>query len=469
MIFKPSYVESREGRFLLPKVVKATGSSCLCEEIFAELWHSFSFEKSVVEVTPADGFVFKVGEAETPDLKDFDFAISAQPSGIAVAAKDARELRHAFFTLLDMIKIDIDDDDAVSLDCCLVRERARIPTRMVHFCVFPETELWELERFVRFAAALRYTHVIVEFWGMLKYDCLRELAWESAYTKEQIAPIVEEARKLGIALVPMFNHWGHAAGSRVKHGKHVVLDQNPALEGYFTDYGWCWNIKKPKVKALLSKIRDELFALFPDSEYFHVGCDEAYGFDLTKRENCDLITDYLNEISESVKEKGKRLIAWGDMFIHKSCDFNPENNYTCLCPTSESQDYLLSRLDRDIVIADWQYDSKYAPIETSAVFKNAGFDVMICPWDRSLENVIACTETAKSERLFGILHTTWHILSSGMPMVTVAAVRCYSDELNFAFGTRSTATAALLRRVYPSNGIYSRTGWSKKQIDDITD
>ena len=76
MIFTPSYREMREGKYLLPKVVKATASSCLCEEIFAELWQSFSFGKSVVEVTPADGFVFKVGEAECPDLMDFDFAIS---------------------------------------------------------------------------------------------------------------------------------------------------------------------------------------------------------------------------------------------------------------------------------------------------------------------------------------------------------------------------------------------------------
>ena len=468
MVFTPSYIEKSEGRFLLPKEVKSTGASCLCEGIFAELWQNFSFGYSSLEVSSADCVTFKIGEAETPDLLDADYAISVEPSGIAVVGKDERELRRAFFTLLDMIKIDEEDDEAVSVDCCLVRERAKLSTRMVHFCVFPETELWELWRFVRLAAVLRYTHVIVEFWGMLKYDCLRELAWESAYSKLDIAPIVAEAKTLGVALVPMFNHWGHAAGSRVRHGKHVVLDQNPALESYFTDYGWCWDIKKTKVKQLLSKIRDELCDLFPDSDYFHVGCDEAYGFDLTKKENCDLITDYLDEINKSVKEKGRRLIVWGDMFIHNSPDLNPENKYTCSCPTSDSHSYLLSRLDRDIVIADWQYDSKHVPVETSAVLKNAGFDVMLCPWDRSLDNVIACTETAKHDDLLGIIHTTWHTLSSGMPMVTVAAVGCCSDELKFAFGTRSTSTAALLRKVYPAKGNYSRAGWSKKQIDDIT-
>ena len=111
MFFKPSYIEMREGKFLLPKSVKATGASCLCEKIFTELWQSFSFGKSVAEVTPCDDLFFKVGEAECPDLMDFDFAISALPSGIAVVAKNEHELRHAFFTLLDMIKIDEEDDE----------------------------------------------------------------------------------------------------------------------------------------------------------------------------------------------------------------------------------------------------------------------------------------------------------------------------------------------------------------------
>ena len=47
---------------------------------------------------------------------------------------------------------------------------------MIHFCVFPETTLFEFRRFVRFCGVLGYTHFIPEFWVSLKYDALKELA-----------------------------------------------------------------------------------------------------------------------------------------------------------------------------------------------------------------------------------------------------------------------------------------------------
>ena len=69
---------------------------------------------------------------------------------------------------------------------------------------------------------------------MLKMDCLAELAWPFAHTKEEIRPLIEEARALGMEVIPMFNHLGHASANREMYGKHVVLDQNPKLEYLFT-------------------------------------------------------------------------------------------------------------------------------------------------------------------------------------------------------------------------------------------
>ena len=60
------------------------------------------------------------------------------------------------------------------------------------------------------------------------------------------------------------------------HGKHVVLDQDSSLQSYFSDEGWRWDIKKPKVRKLLRSIREELMELCGDSGYFHIGCDESY-------------------------------------------------------------------------------------------------------------------------------------------------------------------------------------------------
>ena len=244
-------------------------------------------------------------------------------------AENEKDLIYGFMTLLDRFKaIDHDENLAIEVECCQIKEKPLIGNRMGHFCIFPETELWELQRFVRFCAALKYTHVVLEFWGMLKLDCMSELSWSHGYTKEQIKPIIKEANDLGLEIIPMFNHWGHASGSRVMHGKHVVLDQNPMLQTYFSEDGWCWDIKKPKVRKLLSQIRAELTEICGNGRYFHIGCDEAYNFELTK-ENMDFICDYINDISDEMTSLGRRIIAWGDMLLYRHPYYNSNNKYAC--------------------------------------------------------------------------------------------------------------------------------------------
>ena len=334
----------------------------------------------------------------------------------------------------------------------------------MHFCIFPETEIWELQRFVRLCGALKYTHVVLEFWGMLQYDCMKELAWSHAFTKEQIKPIVKEALDLGLEIIPMFNHWGHASASRVGFGKHVVLDQNPRLQTYFSEDGWCWDIKKPKVRALLRSIREELCELCGNGQYFHVGCDEAYGFDFSK-ESMDLICDFLSEISRDMNGKGRRIITWGDMFLSKHPEFNPNNRYSdCNNPSLETEQYMLGRLDRSVIIADWQYFTTIAPIETSSVFQNAGFDCLTCPWDRGLAQTRAAVTAVKEQQLMGFLQTTWHSISGRMPFITLAAMGGFESIDTYDTNYINTRTAALLRKAFPTHGDYQKCGWNKRQV-----
>lgn len=264
----------------------------------------------------------------------------------------------------------------------------------------------------------------------------------------------------------MFNHWGHASAGRVMHGKHVVLDQNPALQTYFSDDGWCWDIRKPKVKELLYKIRNELCDLCGSGGYFHIGCDEAYNFELTK-ENMDLLCDYINGINEEMRLQNRRVIVWGDMFLYRHSHYNPNNKYTCNAPTAESEQYMLGRLSRALIIADWQYDAKQSPVETASVFAQAGFDCLLCPWDRGADQMNSIISTVKEQKLMGVLHTTWHTLSKGTPYVTHAAVGSF-EGIDACVPRRIlTNTAALLRKVLPADGDYEKSGWSKIQLDSL--
>lgn len=467
MIFNLKNTTNTEDAFTFFGDVNATSHPCLNKAIIKDFWHSFTFQSSTLSIDESDDYVFMIGNAKQISLDGCDYSINVEPCGICVYAKSENDLIRGFMTLIDRFHaIDRGDTLAIEAKCCCIKGKPIVQNRMVHFCIFPETELWELERFVRFCGALKYTHVVLEFWGMLCYDCMKELSWKHAFTKEQVKPIIQQANDLGLEIIPMFNHWGHASASRVMHGKHVVLDQNPMLQTYFSDDGWCWDISKPKVKALLHKIRDELCELCGDGSYFHIGCDEAYGFGFTK-EDMDMICDYINGIADEMRSQNRRVIVWGDMFLYRHPSYNPENKYACNAPTAEAEAYMLERLSKDLIIADWQYEAKRSPVETSAVFARAGFDCLLCPWDRGVPQMNSVISTVNEQSLMGFMHTTWHTLASGMQYVVLAAVEGFDGTGACTMREARANAAAIWRKVMYVEGDYAKAGWSRRDINNM--
>ena len=467
MVFHPKNTVNNGGRFTFFGNVNAIAHPCLDKNIIKEFWHNFTFQCSTLTVCQSNDFIFLIGNAKPLSLDGCDYSINIEPDGICVCAKNEKDLIRGFMTLIDQFHaLDCNGALSVELDCCQIKDKPIIQNRMVHFCIFPETEIWELQKFLRLCGALKYTHVVLEFWGMLKYDCMKELSWSQGFTKEQIAPLIREAYDLGLEIIPMFNHWGHASAGRVIHGKHVVLDQNPALQTYFSDDGWCWDFSNPKVKELLRNIRDELCELCGSGSYFHIGCDEAYGFGFTK-EDMDTICDYINGIADEMRSKNRRVIVWGDMFLYRHPHYNPNNKYICSATTAEAEAYMLERLSKELIIADWQYETTEAPVETASVFTGVGFDCLLCPWDRGEPKMNSVISTVSEQPLMGFMHTTWNTLSKGMPYVTYAAVGSFEGVDACDLSRIRTSTAALLRKVLPASGDYKKAGWSKNQVGDL--
>ena len=467
MLFKPKHLVKTDEKFVFSGNVAAVAHPCLCRNVIREFWNGFTFHTSTLHVTESEEYRFKIGNTSPLPLDGHAFSIHIERDGICLNAENEKDLLQGFMVLVDRFQmIDTDNETAIAVDCGEIKDTPIMQTRMVHFCILPETELWELRRFIRFAAALRFNYIILEFWGMLKYDCMKELAWSHGFTKEEIKPILDEAHDLGLEIIPMFNHWGHATAARVMHGKHVVLDQNPTLQSYFSEDGWCWDISKKKVKDLLRQVREELCDLCGAGKYFHIGCDEAYNFSMT-RENMDFICSFINEVSAEMKEQGRRVIAWGDMFLYKYPHYNPKNEYVCHAPTAEDEAYLLSRISRDVILADWQYDATESPVETALTFQKAGFDTLLCPWDCSEAKVKSCINTVKDHNLTGMLHTTWHTLSKNMSFVTIAALGGLQDVTDYKPRHARTHTAALMRKVYFVNGDYEKAGWGKFEVGTL--
>ncbi len=472
-MFKPDYERISDGYFTFGTKVSAAAHHCLNNESIKSFWKGFCCQSSEVEISSCDELIFSVGKAARPSLNGMQYAVNVESTGICVVGSSKKGLINGFMTLLHQIKVKtITDGEAVfEIKCGEFREKPNFENQMIHFCIFPETELWELERFIRLCAALKYSHIVIEFWGMLKYDCMKELGWSHAFSKEEIRPLIHMANELGIEIIPMFNHWGHASASRAIHGKHVVLDQNPRLQPLFSDDGWTWDIQNPDTIQLLRKIRAELIELCGDGRYFHLGCDEAYNVEITS-ENYTVLTDYLNQISDELSACGRRAVIWGDMLIKERDTFNKNNRYTASCESEELEQSILAELDKRIVIADWQYNVKEAPVETALIFKETGFDTILCPWDTAFKQnpIVPCADTTIEHGLFGMMHTTWNTLSIGMPDVSVAAYTAWNKYNKDDIPDRAfflTNTAKIMRRVFPVNGDYKKAGWADRQISPI--
>lgn len=466
MFFDPQNISYTDGFFRISKKVKAVAHPILCKDVFAMLWNGFCFRSSEIELAPTDALVFRIGNVSALPTENDDYSVHITPDGVCVAATNERNLLYGFYAFLD--RICMEEKENVTARACCFSEKAKIKRRMAHFCVFPETDLWELERFIRVCAVLKYTHLIVEFWGMYAYKCLPALSWKNAYTAEQIKPLVNMAHTLGLEVVPMFNCLGHASAGRVMHGKHVVLDQKPELQYLFDETGWYWRYATEPVEALQKEICDELCTLCGDGEYFHIGCDEIYGFDYSE-ESIQRVCGHINRVAADLKKKGRKTILWADMFLHRGAEYDPQNLYTAACPSKEKAEYMLSLLSKDVIMADWQYDCPHYPVETSRFLKEHGFTTMLCPWDTSLQKSNACLEAVKKDELYGLIHTTWHTLSSGMMYVGKVARAFYSDEKDKRDADHPlhlTHMAEILRKVWFADGVYHEAGWSKIEVGD---
>lgn len=437
----------------------------LCNSLMKSMWKSFCARTGEIDFLATDKFELVLGEAVAPVLaENCDYALSITEAGAAVSASSKENLAKGYFDLLKRIKIKKTDSGIVFYaEECFVEKKFPVKFRGIHFCIFPETSLITLNKLIRFCAALQYTHINLEFWGMLKFDCLKELAWENAHTKEEVKAIIKEIRQLGMEPIPMFNHFGHASGSRVHGGKHVVLDQNPALCYLFGENGWNWNYKSEEVLQLQSQIRKELYEVFGEGEYINIGFDEAYGYG-DNVDTADEIALFLKNTVNQVLNEGRRPIIWGDMLLNRELLASvDENDYICSAMEKVIAEKLINALDKRVIIADWQYNTKKAPVKTVDYFKALGFEVLGCPWE-SVENALSVSETVCNSDALGVLETTWHTLRKDYDAIYAVSAYCCGEPIPRNRAEYWLKIAALLRSVNEKYNGYLECGWVEEQI-----
>lgn len=446
--------------FVIKNKVCATADSKMNNVITKQLWQKFCIEDSEIEITAGEKNTFVIGNVQLPELKaECEYAICVTSDGVAIVGKDYPSLMRGFYALL--MKIEYTEQ---SLTIRAVNENGnyRIKNRMIHICVFPENDLYFIKKLIRLSALCQYTHIVIEFWGMLKYDCLKELAWPNAFSKSQAKELIDECRMLGIEPIPMFNQLGHATACRLVYGKHVALDQNPRLQYLFTPDGWAWNIHSDKVAKLLRDIRAELYELFGEGEYMHIGCDEAYYYTRCDEERKKM-PEFLKKLTDEVVAEGRRPMLWMDMLLERG-KYDQDAKATATCKPEEVE-VLQGALNPKTVMVDWQYDIAETPIKSHLSLKDNVCDAMGAPWyDRG--NYTASVNTIAEHNMFGVMMTTWHTLYDKMPSILGCAKQCGAKTFTWSdYSGLREETATLMRRVSFEGNTYADCGWCKEQIE----
>ena len=437
---------------------------CGCDvDLMSELMRGFLYGDAKFEIrNDCKEYLIAIGNMPSRYNVEGEFLLNICEEGVTLTGENFAAMMRGFMTFLQKITYHA-DTDSFCVPCGVTKGVPDIEFRSVHLCVFPETKLSFLQKCIRTCGVLKYTHIIMEFWGMLQFDCMKELGWQHAYTKKEVAPLIHEANAMGMEVIPMFNHLGHASASRVAYGKHVVLDQNPALAKLFCSEGWEWDFTNPRVREILHDVRTELIELCGPGKYFHLGCDEAYSFLISgKWHMAEKFAEFINEIQEELQLSGRRAIIWGDMLLPKEIFADDKYEFFMAGDMAEG---LCENLNRNIIVADWQYDVKQIPWKSAFMFREKGFDVICCPWKDGTSAVGTVTE----ERMFGIMQTTWHTLGREFPMMVELGLRAYdhhdADRLLGNKALRRLYAAELQRKVLFVNGAYEEAGWNERQME----
>ena len=452
--------------YYINELTRAKAPRQMHNETIRNLWHHFTFTECQIEFSEGEEFLFQIGNVTPPNLcEDKEYAYRVTENGVAVIANSYASLVRGYCDLLMQISVDYANSARLCIRCQEKEDAFTIQNRMIHFCIFKDTDKLRFRKLVRLAGVLGYTHLVLEFWSTYKFKCLDEYGWEGTYTKEEIFELIREIREFGMEPIPMINHLGHASGSRITGGKHAVLDQNPKLHRLFMPDGWCWNIFYPETLEILKKMRHELYELFGDCQYFHAGLDEAYYFSVNSELRATL-PDYLSSVANEILAEGPRPMLWMDMFLPKESG----TGHLCHC-TVEQMNAFLRKIPEETILVDWDYHTKTSPLPTSKYLKErATQNIIIAPWD-NIENINASVETARECSLFGFMMTTWHSMFISAPQILHAAHRMGCAKSPWLLAPDGeldkTETATLLRKLsFEGPNSYENAGWAKNEILD---
>jgi hypothetical protein len=240
-------------------------------------------------------------------------------------------------------------------------------------------------------------------------------------TPEVMVRLSRAAGERGVRLIPFLNTLGHMEGFIRAEGGQWLAEApgRGALQS-------CPS--RPECREFASSLVADAVAAF-DDEWVHLGGDEAH--QLGKCPLCrerakeigevGLYAEYYGRLCREVIARGRRPCLWGDMLAKF-----PE---------------ALGEIPRETVIFDWDYEK--VPVETAAMFKERGYEVVLSSAVRSYDanwcfldetrSVIDAHTEAVGAGMVGQLVCAWEFFgfssfASVLPLIMAAGRRISSGE-----------------------------------------
>lgn len=480
---RPIIAEENDGEFIFSDkvyfIVDKKFSNIEFLELAKTLWSNFTAGKSVLEIEKRSDIKGKAlislsDEAVITEAKtDFEYEIDCNENGISILYSAENGLIHAFFTILQIVSPFRRKTKDFSIPFVEIKDRPALKMRGMHLCVFHGVPISLIKKFVMLCGFLKCSHIILEFWGSLKYDSLSVLGWPDAYEKDDFNEVISIGKAMGMEFIPFFNHLGHAPQSRAKTGKHSVLNQAPEYEEWFKLGGWTWDVENEEVNELHHNIRNELSEMFREGEFVHIGCDEFTDhfrlFGDNDEQESKAFVNFLNNTTEDVRKSlNRKTIMWGEMFLDKK-DFA----WPFCGNTNDDFCYNPDGLTDDIYIVDWQYnikEDKPESVEYFLKFKDPS-KLILAPWT-GRPGIKGRCNLAKKYGCFGVLGTTWNTVYNEISDMLYTAICMWEEddspyEDDYSFGVYTKIMVLnYLRKLLPETE-YDKAGVLKDDLFDV--
>jgi hexosaminidase len=207
-----------------------------------------------------------------------------------------------------------------------------------------------LLQYLETLAGLGYDGLLVEYEDVFPFaEASFSMTPEGRWSREFLMTFLAKAKSLGLAVIPLQQSLGHMEYMfRWERYHSYRLAQEATGEAIDST---TLHIKSESARAWLKGLLGEMIAAHPDSEYIHLGMDEAspvsaYAYE-SKLDALTLFLDWLEELCDLCEAAGKKPLIWSDMLEEH---INPRNIAR------------LQALKDRIILVCWEYLSGPNPV-----------------------------------------------------------------------------------------------------------